>query len=460
MTKTNSGRQLRAATLAYLGPFFSFDGKGGIRDRSTAMAWDLLTRLRDRRALVHAGRNDKVDLAEAGRFVRLRGYRDPAFYRDHIAEALLPFWVRHAVDTEHGGFFTHLDRAGRVYDARYKHAAMQARMIYAFSAGYEITNNPLYLQLAQHGVRFMRERMWDAVHHGWYKTVWREQGVREADKESFVQSYAVIGLTEYWRVTHDESVAAQIEHAMDLLDRHAWDEAGQGYYWSCSREWQVTCDTKTICAQLDMMFAHFGLFLLTGSAARLARVEGLAALIVTRMQDLRHGCLLENFTSSWIYDPLPTRDALQAGHLLKAAWLFLRLYQVTHQQTYLAHARRWLDYAMRHAWDAVNGGFFQHIYRNGGLASTVKEWWPECEGLLAFSLAGSVTGEPVYWEFFDRLAAFTFASFWDRKHGEWVLSVAPAGTIHDERKGCDWKAAYHTVQTCSEVMHYLADLPA
>ena len=37
-------------------------------------------------------------------------------YRDALLENVLPFWLSHAVDREHGGFITALDRNGRILD--------------------------------------------------------------------------------------------------------------------------------------------------------------------------------------------------------------------------------------------------------------------------------------------------------------------------------------------------------
>ena len=37
-------------------------------------------------------------------------------YRSGLLEDVLPFWMKHAVDREHGGFITALDRDGSIVD--------------------------------------------------------------------------------------------------------------------------------------------------------------------------------------------------------------------------------------------------------------------------------------------------------------------------------------------------------
>ena len=37
-------------------------------------------------------------------------------YKDELLDNVLPFWLEHSQDHEHGGYFTCLDRKGNVFD--------------------------------------------------------------------------------------------------------------------------------------------------------------------------------------------------------------------------------------------------------------------------------------------------------------------------------------------------------
>lgn len=55
--------------------------------------------------------------------------------RQHLAEDVLPFWLKHALDEEYGGIFTQLDRKGNVYGTD-KSGWFQGRALYIFSLAY------------------------------------------------------------------------------------------------------------------------------------------------------------------------------------------------------------------------------------------------------------------------------------------------------------------------------------
>ena len=79
-----------------------------------------------------------------------------ARYRADLLESVIPFWLRHSLDREHGGYFTGLDRDGSVYDTR-KYVWLQGRAIWMFSRLYnQLEPRPEFLDAAKLGVGFLR----------------------------------------------------------------------------------------------------------------------------------------------------------------------------------------------------------------------------------------------------------------------------------------------------------------
>jgi N-acylglucosamine 2-epimerase len=53
-------------------------------------------------------------------------------YRNALLNDIIPFWMKYSPDHEHGGYFTCLDRSGKVYDTD-KFIWLQGREIWMFS---------------------------------------------------------------------------------------------------------------------------------------------------------------------------------------------------------------------------------------------------------------------------------------------------------------------------------------
>jgi N-acylglucosamine 2-epimerase len=51
------------------------------------------------------------------------------FYFDQLNDNVIPFWLKHSKDSEHGGYFTCLDREGKIYDTD-KFVWLQARQVW------------------------------------------------------------------------------------------------------------------------------------------------------------------------------------------------------------------------------------------------------------------------------------------------------------------------------------------
>ena len=75
-----------------------------------------------------------------------------AVYRDGLLHDTLPFWISHAVDHEHGGFITSLDRDGTILDTD-KGVWQQGRFTWLLGELYNtVERRSEWLEIAQHGI--------------------------------------------------------------------------------------------------------------------------------------------------------------------------------------------------------------------------------------------------------------------------------------------------------------------
>ena len=332
---------------------------------------------------------------------------------------------------------------------------MNARTVYAFALGHELDPDRGYLEIARKGAQFMEYGFWDRSFGGWYESVDPDGYPLTAQKMLFSQAYSIFGLVRYAQIAGDEMPLRQVLDAYDLAEAHAWDHTHGGYFAECRRDWTVGLARKTICVQLDFLKAVLALYEVTGEPRFQARVRQLADLVADRMRDRGRGPVLEHFRRDWLYDPISTRDVLEIGHCLKAARLLVQAHRVVGRSAYLAAAEEVLDFALRYAWDRRFGGFYHYVFRSGRLASSEKWWWSQCEGISTLLLMHRVGGDPVHLSLADELLDFCLTYFADPFFGEWYTTCAADGTPLDTRKGGHYKAAYHTVDACFDVVAHL-----
>ncbi len=86
---------------------------------------------------------------------------------------VIPFWERHSVDRECGGFFTCLGRDGSVYDTD-KFVWLQARQVWTFSMlCEELERRDSWLAIARHGAEFLLRHGRDGEGN-WYFSLARD----------------------------------------------------------------------------------------------------------------------------------------------------------------------------------------------------------------------------------------------------------------------------------------------
>ncbi len=90
---------------------------------------------------------------------------------DELRHNMLPYWVEHAVDEEHGGFVGQIRQNGeRVRDAA-KGSVLNARILWTFAAAHRLLGGDRFRVLAERAYSYLTQHFWDPVHDGVFWTV-------------------------------------------------------------------------------------------------------------------------------------------------------------------------------------------------------------------------------------------------------------------------------------------------
>jgi len=92
-----------------------------------------------------------------------------------------------------------------------------------------------------------------------------------------------------------------------------------------------------------------------------------------------------------------------------------------------------VDHALDYGFDQGNGGLYLEGPAEGSANNKRKEWWQQAEALVAFLNAFQMTGNPKYYEAFEKQARFVEDNFVDREYGEWYTSISEDGKIQSEK---------------------------
>src|SRR5687768_2682219 len=83
-----------------------------------------------------------------------------------LRENIVPFWRDKAIDRANGGYQIAFGPAGEVKPPAEKMIVTQARTLWLFARLARAGYGKEHLRHAEHGFRFLRDRMWDAKHGG------------------------------------------------------------------------------------------------------------------------------------------------------------------------------------------------------------------------------------------------------------------------------------------------------
>ncbi len=399
------------------------------------------------------------------------GARDwPVIFRDTLQHKILQFWIDHALDAEYGGLLGRLNRQGEPIPPGDKSVVLISRALWSFSEAYRRYPDPAYQRMASACLKFLREKMWDKEHGGYYFLVSREGKVIDSTKQLNPMSYVMEGLAEYALAFHDNQAAREALDLFEVIDKHAHDRRYGGYRIAFTADWQWIKDykdgpnaegsfgRKSYDWHLGLVEALATLYDVTGDARVRARLEELLEIFVNKIIDTETGYGRYYFHDDWsVADRDGDSKQCEYGLDLEASWLLTEAAERIGRNRDARIRRASLalvDHALRDGFDKEHGG----IYRLGPAAGPAQnrdmEWWQQMEALVAFLNAYQFTGDLKYWKAFDLEARFVMERFVDHEYGEVYTAVFHDGRIDDEKVG-PWKAPYHVTRAFLEIISRL-----
>ncbi|MCY7336831.1 MAG: AGE family epimerase/isomerase [Chamaesiphon sp.] len=362
-------------------------------------------------------------------------------YKDTLLDNVLPFWEQNSIDWEQGGYFTCLDRSGKVYDSD-KFIWLQNRQVWTFSMLYNrVEQRSEWLKIAGHGASFLAEHGRDPQGN-WYFALDRSGQPLIQPYNIFSDCFAAMAFSQY-ALADGESWAKDVAlQAYQNVLRRKDDPKGQ-----YNKTYPGTRSLKSLA--VPMILANLTLemsWLLPSD--ELDRVLDLTVReVMTDFLDKDRGLMYENVAPDGSHVDCFEGRSINPGHGIEAMWFIM---DIANRRQDLATINQAVDVVLNilnFAWDDRYGGIYYFMDADGHppqqLEWDQKLWWVHVETLVALAMGYRLTGREECWTWYQRVHEYTWKHFADAEHGEWFGYLNRQGEVLLDLKGGKWKGCFH-----------------
>jgi len=366
---------------------------------------------------------------------------------------VIPFWAG-LIDEDNGGYLLNHSSDGAWLGPGEKFLVTQARMLWFFAT---LARHGLVSRgSADHGYRFIRERMWDDHHGGFYWAV-DHTGRRptRADKHLFAQAYGLFALCAHAQATEDPRGIQMSQTLFALIEERARDHEHGGYREAFTADWSppppdrpgymgTLPDRKLYNTHLHLLEALTALVDLAAPDSGRERLGELVTICSERVVDPRTGGCRDEHLADWTAVRGRRRDRASYGHDLENAALLLGATDTLGwgPEPVLDSCRSMCAHALAYGLDRVVGGFFFSGRLGRPADRSEKVWWTQAEAVHGLLRMWEATGEARYLDVMADTLTWIDSAQVDRAGGDWHETVSPKGVASGAKAGA-WKDPYH-----------------
>ena len=370
------------------------------------------------------------------------------FYRDHLLEDIVPFWLNSdLLDREYGGYITSVDRQGKSYNPD-KSVWFQGRGLWTFSAlcrHYGARRE--WLEAAQIGKSFLEKYCTDADGRMFF-TVTQDGRPLRKRRYMYSESFFVVGMAEYAAATGDTEALKKAEECFEGMLRLYRDPASDPYKIT-PKAYASTRAERAVA--VPMVLVNGAQVLRRCDPAKAAYYTETAGEVIGDILKYHFKpelhCVLETVLSDGGRIDHPAGRTINPGHSIENAWFMLCQAVYTGDSALLQDCLHIIDWSLERGWDKEYGGCYYFVDLDGRpceqLEWDMKLWWVHNEILIAALMAYVLTGAEKYWRWFETVHEYAFSRFHDRECGEWYGYLHKDGTVSHTQKGSMWKGPFH-----------------
>ena len=361
-----------------------------------------------------------------------------------------------------------------------------SRLVYGFASAYLMTGEDRYLEAAQKGTEYLREKMRlkkDESTCFWHHAIdIKEDGTEvklfasefDDDKGAipcYEQIYALAGPTQTYRVTGDMEILSDIHATVETFKRYFKDKTENGGFFSHVDPVNFSPHSESLGRNRarknwnsvgDHAPAYLiNLWLATGREEYANFLQDTFDTIEKRFPDYEHSPFVqEKFFEDWSHDTTWGWQQNRAviGHNLKIAWNLMRMHSLKPKSSYADLAKKIGDIMPLVGYDLQRSGWYDVVERQLSTGERLhrfvwhdrKAWWQQEQAILAYLILNGILKEPEHLRLARESSAFYNAWFLDTQSGAVYFNVLANGLpylLGNERsKGSHSMAGYHSFE--------------
>ena len=380
------------------------------------------------------------------------------FYRRHLLDEVMPFWMKHAIDIEHGGIYTGIRDDGSLITTD-KYIWSNTRAIYTFSALYNyVEKEQKWLDTAKNICDF-------CLAHGrdergiWGYRVDQQGNMLEGEMAIQVDAFAMMGLTEYVKATGDKTAA---DAALETYESVKERLAHPGSYGTFP--YPLPEGAKAHRDYFQFALAYLELGRLLGRSDILEESLARAEVVMDSFRRPERQVLVEYVSLDDRMLDTPQGRTMVPGHAIESMWFMIHVYRHFGKQDRIRQAVETIRWGLEKGWDSEYGGIFLGIDIDGKdppywKNAEKKIWWVFSESLYSLLLAYEQSREDWCLDWYRKVHEWTFSHFPDTENGEWSQKLDRRGEKTDEIIALPVKDPFHLPRAlimCIDVLKRLS----
>lgn len=390
------------------------------------------------------------------------------------AQHSMSFYHPRCIDPS-GGMYHFFKDNGAVYDAQQRHLVSSTRFVFTYAMAYRHFGDPAYLDGLKHALRFLREAHRDELHGGYSWLLNWQDGkaeVLDGTQHAYGQAFVLLAYSHALMAGLEEA-SPWVAEAFEMMEQSFWDAEAGLYSDEASRDWRERSSYRGQNANMHACEALLAAHQATGDQRYLERAYTVAYNISQRQAERCGGLIWEHYDAQWqpnwlfnIDDPahLFRPWGYQPGHFTEWSKLLILLEArgaVLEKDLSWARptAERLFKVAMEKGWDAKRGGLCYSLAPDLSVCDSDKYFWVQAESAAAAALLAQRTNHPFYWDWYQRLWAYSWTHFVDHQHGAWFRILDSQNRKYSDEKSPAGKVDYHTMGACYDIAAVLDEGP-